>query len=153
MNTEIRRALRAERLAVGLCSLCGEVPHRPSMKSCAECAAEASKKGKTYRADNPVTVAGINRRHWVGLKLKVFTAYGGSACKCCGETEFAFLTLDHINDDGAIHRRFVGGSRSVYLWVKKHGFPPGFQVLCWNCNAAKSTLGKCPHEQRRTGLS
>ena len=28
----------------------------------------------------------------------------GRACSCCGETEPAFLTIDHVNNDGAEHR-------------------------------------------------
>lgn len=34
----------------------------------------------------------------------IYSHYGRE-CKCCGETEPIFLTLDHINDDGSAQRR------------------------------------------------
>lgn len=79
------------------------------------------------------------------LRLETIEAYGG-ACSCCGETQLAFLAIDHINEDGAEHRKLIGGSSSLCRWLKKHGFPKdGFQLLCHNCNMAKSFYGGCPH--------
>lgn len=74
--------------------------------------------------------------------------YGG-ACKCCGETEPQFLTIDHINGDGAESRRNGEGSGSnLYQKIKKWGFPKDrFQLLCFNCNCAKRQFGTCPHKQ------
>src|ERR1700690_1237472 len=40
-------------------------------------------------------------------KDAVFAAYGGYVCACCGEMEKAFLTLDHLNNDGNKHRKQV----------------------------------------------
>ena len=31
-------------------------------------------------------------------------------------------------------------------WLKRNDYPPGFQVLCHNCNWAKHALGRCPHQ-------
>jgi len=100
------------------------------------------------------------------IKVEVFDAYGGAVCRCCGETEFEFLTIDHINNDGAAHRRSIAaeanngrGSKTkyrapsgfaVYFWLKKHKFPTGFQILCMNCNFAKGKLGYCPHQNATT---
>lgn len=79
------------------------------------------------------------------LREEVITAYG-SKCVCCGEDESVFLVLDHINNDGAAHRKEIGKGGSMYRWIKRNGFPKDlFQILCWNCNAAKSILGRCPH--------
>jgi hypothetical protein len=82
------------------------------------------------------------------LKLEVIAAYGG-ACACCGESTPEFLAVDHVDDDGAAHRRELGKHRSAgaatYEWLKRNGFPRDrFQLLCHNCNFAKST-GGCPH--------
>ena len=77
-------------------------------------------------------------------KTKVLTAYGGK-CACCGETDMHFLTLDHILGDGRAHRRELGGTSNVYQWLIDNNFPPGFQVLCVNCNCAKQWYGGCPH--------
>ncbi len=74
-------------------------------------------------------------------------AYGGYVCACCGETEPLFLSIDHINNDGAEHRKalkFRGGA--LYNWLKKNGYPEGFQVLCMNCNHGKRrNHNVCPH--------
>lgn len=74
-------------------------------------------------------------------RLEVIKHYGGK-CVCCGETEVNFLTLDHANGDGAAHRRTYSGR--LHNWIIRHGFPPEFQLLCWNCNWAKA-MGGCPH--------
>lgn len=79
------------------------------------------------------------------LKMEVILAYGGK-CACCGESNFYFLTLDHINDDGAGHRKEV--STRMYVWARANGYPESLQVLCYNCNCAKafSGFGQCPHK-------
>ncbi len=86
------------------------------------------------------------------IKEAVFAAYGGYKCVCCGEVEKAFLTIDHINNDGANHRRSLTGKRHsagyhTYIWLVKNRFPEGFQVLCMNCNHGKRmNKGICPHQ-------
>ena len=74
--------------------------------------------------------------------------YGGEIpkCACCGESEIKFLCIDHVNNDGAKHRKEIG-SIGIYGWLKKNNFPNGFQVLCHNCNCAKGFYGKCPHKE------
>jgi hypothetical protein len=80
------------------------------------------------------------------LKKRVFEHYsnGPGVCKCCGETRFEFLCLDHINGGGRQHRKTFQGS--VYYWIKKNNFPGGFRVLCHNCNMALGFFGYCPHQ-------
>ena len=86
-------------------------------------------------------------------KLKCFEAYGGPQCSCCGETTIEFLTIDHLNDNGAEHRREIGmegqGGHRFYGWLKKHNYPPGYQVLCHNCQWGKRLCGVCPHVKKR----
>lgn len=75
----------------------------------------------------------------------------GKVCQCCGESRLEFLTLDHINQDGAEHRRKMGFNSTCtgygfYLWLRKNNWPNlGLQVLCANCNSAKGSCGVCPH--------
>ena len=38
-------------------------------------------------------------------KEQVYEAYGGYKCACCGETEPMFLSIDHIDNNGAEERR------------------------------------------------
>jgi hypothetical protein len=80
-------------------------------------------------------------------KLKIINYYGGK-CACCGESNLIFLNIDHINNDGAEHRRKIGRRKNdIYLWIKSNNFPPGFQVLCFNCNCGRQLNGGiCPHK-------
>jgi|SRR5882762_620429 len=80
------------------------------------------------------------------IRQEIINAYGGF-CKCCGIKNLVFLDIDHINNDGASHRKEVGFGLAFYLWLRRNHFPEGFQVLCKNCNWAKFVLGKCPHER------
>ena len=80
------------------------------------------------------------------LLIEVLEAYGGAVCSCCGETEPLFLSIDHINEDGAEMRKIHGSGIDFYRWLKKHDYPGGFQVLCMNCNLGKAINGgQCPH--------
>jgi hypothetical protein len=84
-------------------------------------------------------------------KSHVYEHYcqGTPRCQCCGETEIKFLSLDHVNNDGAKHRRELGKNVDhMYDWIIRNGFPPMFQVLYFNCNYAKSAYGRCPHEEQ-----
>jgi hypothetical protein len=71
-------------------------------------------------------------------------------------SDLVFLTIDHINNDGNIHRSIINGKRTkdgnsygagaqTYRWLIDNDYPGGFQVLCFNCNWAKSN-GGCPHK-------
>lgn len=82
-------------------------------------------------------------------RMKVIEYYssGKNCCACCGEKEYQFLTVDHINSIGNKAHRKYGGH--FYLWLVRHNFPEGFQVLCYNCNCSKGFYGKCPHQVKR----
>lgn len=76
------------------------------------------------------------------IRVEVIVAYGG-ACACCGEDQLPFLTIDHIVPLRSSKDRKSSYQLSAFL--KKHGFPDGYQVLCFNCNLAKGIAGECPH--------
>lgn len=98
-----------------------------------------------WRAKNRERALAAQRKVNADRKRKVYEAYGGFICACCGETEEAFLSIDHVNNDGANHRRETN-RRSLYKWLDKNGFPEGYQVLCMNCNFGKARNGGvCPH--------
>jgi hypothetical protein len=105
-----------------------------------------------WKASNPDKVQAAQQRyrerHKGELKAAVIAAYGGR-CACCGETNHVFLTLEHPNGDGAEHRHRLGRSGdSVYYDLKKRGWPPGFEILCWNCQwGRRSNGGVCPHQE------
>jgi hypothetical protein len=86
------------------------------------------------------------------LREEIFAHYDNK-CACCGESEAAFLTIDHVNNDGAEHRRELGKPSGTvfYFWLRKNNYPEGFQALCWNCNCGKRiNKGVCPHELVRS---
>lgn len=131
---------------------------RVTLKPYAECK-------ECYKANRAVYVK-ANRMHVRKLDVKaqankrarikeaVFAAYGGYVCACCGESERKFLTLDHINNDGAAFRMKIAGKRAAsgyttYVWLARNSFPSGYQVLCMNCNYGKQmNKGVCPHKTR-----
>jgi uncharacterized Zn finger protein (UPF0148 family) len=80
-------------------------------------------------------------------KDAAYKAYGGYRCACCGVTGECFLTIDHVNNDGAEMRnnRVHGHSGWFYGWLRRNGYPAGFQILCWNCQWGKKIHGTCPH--------
>lgn len=128
-----RRAIREQRQSClqGECVQCGRAKKHKGSR-CGSCVARSSRQR---------------------LKSEVFAAYGNK-CACCGEAQIEFLTLDHIHNDGAEHRRSlgigVGAGRNVYADVKRQNFPKDrFQLLCWNCNCAKQHFGTCPHQQQK----
>lgn len=92
---------------------------------------------------------GVLRRaqRYQELRNKVIKEYGGK-CSCCGITEPKFLTIDHINNDGAKERKSLGlKGKKMYSFLVREGFPKGkYQLLCYNCNCTKGFYGKCPHE-------
>jgi hypothetical protein len=71
-------------------------------------------------------------------RLKVIAHYGGK-CVCCGESNWAFLEFDHINNDGAKHRKAIGQLKPE--WIIANGYPDYLQLLCANCNKAKGLYG------------
>ncbi len=82
-------------------------------------------------------------------KQKVVDEYGGK-CVCCGESTIEFLTIDHINNNGAQIRKETkqGTGGKLYRWLIKNNFPKdNYQLLCYNCNCAKGFFGYCPHQK------
>lgn len=112
----------------------------------------AAQRMREWRLANLDRHREANRRNDQRLKDECYKAYGGYVCACCGEKEPAFLTIDHINNDGAAHRREVvglgrGGGKKIYSWLIANNFPSGFQILCMNCNWGKArNNGVCPHK-------
>lgn len=106
------------------------------------------KSGAKQRSINKLRVA---------RKIECFNAYSNNdpRCSCpnCPEhftPHIEFLQLDHINNDGAAHRRDLNKSdrrsgQRVYADLRKKGYPPGYQLLCANCNWFKRESKTCPH--------
>jgi len=85
-------------------------------------------------------------RHWNATRreytknavVNVLTN-GEGTCRWCGHGDLDVLTVDHIDNDGAQHRKKVP-LNTFYSWMIKNDYPPGFQVLCANCNLKKEVI-------------
>lgn len=108
----------------------------------------AAERTAIWRKENRERALRGQRNCHRKLKNAAYAAYGGFQCACCGETEEGFLSIDHVNNDGAHHRKNVS-HRKLPKWLKKNGYPEGFQILCMNCNFGKARNGGvCPHQTR-----
>ena len=83
---------------------------------------------------------------WQRVRMEVMIHYGGNPpkCACCGENQYEFLCIDHINNDGGKQRRLLGNGHMIY-WIRKN-YPKDLRILCHNCNMAKGFYGECPHK-------
>jgi phage FluMu protein Com len=92
-------------------------------------------------------------------RLEVLMHYSNGSMKCacpnCPETNPKFLTLDHINDDGAAQRKKLFGSNKMtgrfYGWLIQNNYPEEYklQVACYNCNCGRyRNHGICPHMEK-----
>ena len=90
-----------------------------------------------------------NARFRTALRQTALIRYSSDPahCTCCGEQSTEFLVIDHIGGGGTQHRKSLNAS-SIYTWLKRHGYPDGYRVLCHNCNFAVR-LGPCPHEREK----
>lgn len=112
---------------------------------CRQC---TKKSNQEWYAQNPGWQKSKNASLYQRAKKKVFDHYGRK-CKCCGEEEPMFLSIDHVNNDGGGRNRAERGY-VMYRNIVDQGFPKAFQVLCWNCNVGKQRNdGVCPHIKDR----
>lgn len=68
-------------------------------------------------------------------RIEVINHYGGK-CLHCGDTRISVLDIDHINGDGAFHRKVVKAT-NLPQWLIQNNYPEGFQILCANCHRIK----------------
>jgi hypothetical protein len=154
-----RNVYLKQRTDSGRCRQCSK-PARPNKSLCQSCADKAGLGQARWVSENRNAVNQRLRR-WArthGLKQrKLVLAHYGNACNCCGEADHRFLTVDHINGDGARDPRIQtsGGTRlsgrTFYARIIRLGYPSDFQLLCWNCNHGKYIYGQCPHNLPQKG--
>ena len=115
---------------------------------CKEC---DKKRSKDNAGKNLPKKRETARKYYKNIRLAALAQYsnGKIKCGCCGEPRMEFLTIDHVDGDGAKHRREIGKTRAIFNWLKKNKYPDGFQVLCYNCNCAKGQYKECPHVAER----
>lgn len=133
----VQKQYRDRKKLIGLCQICTKA--RINNTYCFDCNEKQRERARTYFRNQ---------------KLEVLNHYG-AVCNCCGETEDAFLSIDHINGDGKKHRQQINGGKGrtagsrFYSWIVKNNFPENLQVLCMNCNFGKYiNKGVCPHRRQ-----
>ncbi len=167
-HTERYNQIKEELLCQGICLRCEKNPLK-SETMCEDCLvkqkATADKRKERYKRAGNCTKCGVRplmtakvcqicndkeKQRNKKIKDQVFAHYGGYKCICCGETEESFLTIDHINNDGANHRKIAGSGGRFYWWVTRNNYPTGLQILCWNCQWGKRICGICPHHKNQS---
>ena len=91
--------------------------------------------------------AKYNRAHRDSAKEGCMNMYsnGDACCAICRIADIDVLTLDHLENDGPVHRKAIAGQNNVsgfYTRLRTLGYPPGLQVLCFNCNSKKELVRK-----------
>ncbi len=110
------------------------------------------------RLYNPNTPDGIARRnrensrkrgYTAVIKSDVLTHYGKGTLQCCwtdcNVNDVDMLSLDHIQNNGAEHRRQLGGYSKacrLYRHLQREGYPQGYQTLCYNHQMKKEIVRK-----------
>lgn len=139
-SDELYRKLRREwpdRYQV-LCYNCNMVKEieRPKIKQ--NPSQYTMKYGKHRKAFNVQRKSNV-LSHYSNGKLK---------CVCCGYKKLEGLSIDHISGRINInHPKNLSGG-GLYAFLQKRDYPPGYQTLCMNCNAAKGHHKICPHQSK-----
>lgn len=126
LDSEIDK--QRSRIDKGKCGRCSNPPAE-GKRYCEGCLEKIREAAKANKLD---------------IKLEVFERYGGAKCACCGDERVEALTVDHIEGGGRRHREEVSdgaGGHRFYNWLRKEGYPDGYQVLCFSCNNVKHQVG------------
>lgn len=70
------------------------------------------------------------------LRLIVFDGYGNK-CTKCNEVLLEFLSIAHLNNDGAAERKDGLYGYKFYKYIIENKFPDIYTLLCHNCNASE----------------
>ena len=138
-----------------VCIKCGGEPKALSLftksngkrlNTCKKCSSEYMVKRYAASPELQAESARRERARHAAHVAAVLEYYEGK-CACCGETEPKFLTVDHIVPIASYKKRIELGHNRMYSWLVMHNFPPGFQLLCSNCNHGRARNGGiCPHQ-------
>lgn len=89
-----------------------------------------------YQNNRESHLATCKRRNMRHREMVISHYSPKKCCTSCGFSDMRALSIDHINGDGANHRRELKG-KSFYKWLIDNKYPRGFQVLCMNCQFIK----------------
>lgn len=104
---------------------------------------------KEYYRIHKTHLNDIKRRHKEEKKMIIFNHYTGGKMQCmcecgCNVSHLKLLTIDHINSDGINDRPMYKGNKLLESIIER-GFPPIYQILCYNCNLGRARNNRiCP---------
>lgn len=92
-----------------------------------------------------------NIKHRLKRKMLIVRHYSNGTFACANPynqhkepyRDIRALTIDHLAGNGAEQKRELGKfGNPFYGWIIRNNFPPGFQVLCANCQFIKRVVNK-----------
>ncbi len=117
-------------------------------KKCRSCSVQRGAYSSSWRGGGIIA----RDRFYRKLKNMVLSAYSQSGIPECVNPytihktkiiDLDVLTLDHINGGGCYDTKHNG---NLYFRLKREKYPPGFQVLCYNCQAKKTIVNHEKHK-------
>ncbi len=96
------------------------------------------------KKENPEFLQQKSRFYRYNFRKKVILGYGGK-CACCGENQYEFLAVDHVDNNGKQDRQEKKNTYRILRYILENKFPKEYQVLCHNCNLSKAFHKYCPH--------
>lgn len=128
------------------------------IKTCSYCKIEKPvsdfRENRTHRSDMYVAYCRlcskfVQRRYALAAKHKIVNHYsnGTNTCRCCGENNIDFLSIDHIVNGKGNPKTEVKSGYNLYIQLIKDNYPEGYQILCYNCNQCKGYFGICSHQK------
>lgn len=119
------------------CRLCAIAHKKLNMeKDTTEVVLKRKEFQRQYYQDNKQRLDAYASAWRAKRRIELITALGG-ACVHCGEPDADVLDFDHINDDGAAHRRETKRRNVVDLLSVCPEDVVKYQLLCKNCNWRK----------------
>ena len=99
-------------------------------------------KGRIIEWHRNYANMGYRAKWYLNKKIGILSHYSNESMKCahCGFDDIRALSIDHIDGGGAPHRKKTGND--IYGWLKRNGFPEGYQVLCMNCQLIKRQVNR-----------
>ena len=156
----------AKQIVSGKCEDCGTTKSRSWTRKhgksrCESCYAKVKKPGNCDFCNKKSSQSWLNDygkkscrnchsiKYNTQLKIDAFKHYAKNdkiECnwKGCHISDIDMLTIDHIKNDGAKHRKQLRGDKrgngGIHRVLKKLGYPKGYQILCWNHNLKKEIM-------------
>lgn len=116
------------------------------LKRCTTCHQSKSAKGRLSCIRCLKRDRNRSRKKTIAVRIRTLSHYGkGGRLMCrangCRITNLFMLTLDHIRDNGGRERKKTGKlGWAFYEWLRKRGYPKGYQTLCANHQTLKEFM-------------